>query len=301
MNRFSALLVLVVVTITANYYSTRASAQALPQAPSSDQQVINDPAEYKAYVAARKSNDPFVVAAFVARYPNSSMLAEVIEHLIAPYQNHSWWYVASGDAEVLGLAKRLREIAPENLLALAVITALDHARVNIGKAAVSEICADSQLGLQQLQGWKKPDGMTRAEFDKRRRQMADIFDGAAGQCALQNKDYPTARGFFEAGLQINPTKIEYLYLLTISDLSMNPIDAKGFWYCGKTLQLLRRQTQPRPEWTVAKYCQAKYRDYRGGEVGWNHIVEQTGAQKTVPPDFAAQLKNGPKLAEGQRQ
>jgi tetratricopeptide (TPR) repeat protein len=302
MSRFSALLVLVVVTITANYYSSQASAQALPQAPSSDQQVINDPAEYKAYAAALNTQNPYTAEAFVTRYPQSSGLREVLEHLIAPYLEPEYQAsrYSNSDAKVLELAKRLRQIAPDDVRALGVITALDRARVSAGiQGVIKEMCVDSQSGLQQLPAWQMPEGMKRLEFDKLRDRLADTFDGAAGLCALQSKDFATARAFYEEAFRINPTKIEDVYQLTISDLAMNPIDAKGFWYC-KTLQLLRRQTQPRPERTLAKYCQAKYREYRGGDVGWDRIVEQAGAQNTVPPDFAARLKNGPKLSEGQR-
>jgi hypothetical protein len=293
MHRFSSVVILVALAIAVGCHSTPTSAQSQPQNAPSDQTVVNDPAEYKAYLVALNTQNPFTVEAFLTRYPQSSAVREILEHLIAPYleaENEANGYSSSG-AKVLVLAKRLRELAPDDVRALAVITTLDRARVSIGmREVISEMCADSQSGLQQLPGWKAPDKMTRSEFDNLRNNMADTFSGAAGLCALHRKDLPAARSFYEKALLLNPSKQADIYQLTLTDLEMKPIDPNGFWYCGRLIQLLKPVDKKNGK-VLAKYCETRYRQYHGGGDGWDQIVERAAAEKRLPVNFVLNVKN----------
>jgi tetratricopeptide (TPR) repeat protein len=292
MQRFSSVVILAFV-LAVGCCSTATSAQSLPQNSTSNQKAITDPAEYKAYLPALHSQNPFTVAAFVTRYPQSSAIGEIIAHLIAPYLEPAKKVsgYSSADAKLLELAKRLRELAPDDVRALAMITTLDRKRVSIGiREEVNEMCADSQSGLRQLRGWKATDKMTSAEFRKLSSNIADTFNGAAGFCALQRKDYTAARTFYEKAFQLNPTKLEDIYQLTVTDLEMKPMDPKGFWYCGRLIQLVNPAHKKEAN-VVAKYCQARYRQYHGAGDGWEQIVERSAAEKMVPENFALNANN----------
>jgi tetratricopeptide (TPR) repeat protein len=302
MSRLSVFLVLAAFAICGLSASTPALAQSLqPESVPDNPNGISDPAEYKAYLAAIGTQDPYVTAAFVLRYPQSGVITEVLEHLIAQYLQASYPQEAPGysnsDAKVLELARRLRETESNDLRALAVITEIDRIKVTAAQMteALGEMCPDSLTGLHDLPGWQKPDGMTASEFKKQRTQIEFIFDGAAGLCALQRKDYVEARDFYVPALRLNPRNLADLYQVTIADLEMNPIDADGFWYCGRFLHSLRVDKKDRDAKSLDTYCKAKFRKYHGGDEGWEQIVRQAATENTLPPGLASQLKDSPKV------
>lgn len=301
MSRLSAFLVLTAFAICASSASTPALAQSLqPQSVPDNPNGISDPDEYKAYLAAIGTQNPYVTAAFVLRYPQSRVITEVLEHLIARYLQAYYLQETPGysnsDAKVLEFARRLREIEPNDLRALAVITEIDRIKVTAAQMteALGEMCPDSLTGLHDLPGWQGPDGITASEFKKLRTQIESVFDGAAGLCALQRKDFAEARDFYVPALRLNPGNRADLYQLTIANLEMNPIDSDGFWYCGRVLQFLRLDKKDRDANTLATYCKAKFRKYHGGDKGWEQIVQQAATENTLPPGLASQLKDSPK-------
>src|SRR5258708_4841165 len=150
---------------------------------------IKDKNEYDAYIAAYNTTDPgqkaAAMEAFVKQYPQSVMLSEAMETALAGYQR------ASNIPKVVEMAKRLLGVNPNNVNALAIVTAVDRALATDGKPdALKEGCASAQTGLQQLPNWAKPEGASDADFAKLRSQMSNILNGMAGFSALQAKDYP---------------------------------------------------------------------------------------------------------------
>jgi hypothetical protein len=292
MRRFSFVVVAAFAIAVAGH-STLTSAQLLPQNAPSNQNGINDPAEYESYLAAFHTQNPFTVADFITRYPQSSAVKKILEHLIAVYlepENVGNGY-SSSDAKLLELAKRLREMTPDDVRALAVITTLDRKRVNIDKEeASSEMCADAQTGLQQLPGWRASDGMKNSHSSKQRKNMADTFNGAAGLCAFQRIDLPVARSFYERALQLNPSKLEDLYQLTLTDLEMKPLDPNGFWYCGRVIQLLSPNHKKEVD-ALARYCETQYRKSHGAGDGWEQIVARAANEKRVPANFSLTVES----------
>src|SRR5262245_59728288 len=171
--------------------TSQPSSQPAADQQASGQKVIKDPAEYNAYITALNTQDPAAKAAameaFVKQYPQSVVLTDALEQAMAAYQQ------AGNAAKVEETAKRLLQLTPNNVRALAIVVALDRAKATQGdQAALREICTLSQTGLQQLPSWQKPQEMPEADFQKLKTQMAQIFNGAAGFCALQAKTYPQA-------------------------------------------------------------------------------------------------------------
>jgi len=266
-----------------------------PGSPAS-QKVIKDPAEYNAYITALNTQDAAArgaaMEAFVKQYPQSVVLTDALEQAMAAYQQ------AGNSAKVEEIAKRLLTINPNNIRALAIVTALARARATGGnQQALQEMCTSSQTGLQQLPSWTKPEGMSDADFQKLKTQMADIFNGAAGFCALQAKNYPQARDFYTQAFQIDPTNLQDVYQLAVADLEMNPIDINGLWYCAKAIQLAQRANNAQAASGMATYCKAKYKRFHGGEDGWNEFLASTASETTLPPDVPKRIKPAPTPCE----
>lgn len=275
-----------------------AAQQPAPQMPAS-QKVIKDPAEYNAYVSALNTTDPAEKAsameAFVQQYPQSVMLTDALEQAMAAYQQ-------AGNATKVGeTAKRVLHLMPNNVRAMAVLTFVDRVAAMRGgpQAADSlkETCSYSQSGLQQLPTWPKPADVTEEDFKKLRDRMADIFNGAAGFCALQGKNYAQARDYLTKAFQADPNNLQDVYQLSIADLEMNPIDVSGLWYCGKAINLARTQNNTQAVQGIEMYCKAKYKRYHGAEDGWDGILAATANEAALPPDFSARIKPAPTPCE----
>jgi tetratricopeptide (TPR) repeat protein len=184
-----------------------------------------------------------------------------------------------------------------NIRALAIITAIDRNTATQGgpqaQAALSEGCASAQTGIQQLPTWQKPQDMPDADFEKLKTQMADIFNGAAGFCALQKKDYTGARPYYEKAFQIDPTNLQDLYQLSVASLEVNPLDVNGLWYCSKAIQLAQGQNNAQAVQGMVTYCKSKYKKFHGAEEGWDQLLASTATETKLPPDFPSRIKPAP--------
>jgi tetratricopeptide (TPR) repeat protein len=256
------------------------------------QKTIKDPAEYNAYITALNTQDPAqkgaAMEAFAKQYPQSIVLVDALEQAMAAYQT------IGNQAKVLELARRILQLNPNNIRALAIVTAIDRNLATQGNQdAMKEGCASAQTGLQQLPSWQKPAEVSEADFETLRTQMGDIFNGAAGFCALQAKNYPQARDFYTKAFQIDPTNLQDVYQLAVADLEMNPIDLNGLWYCAKAIGLAQKQNNAQAVQGMLTYCKAKYKRYHGGDDGWDQFVASTATETALPPDMATRIKPAP--------
>jgi len=290
MARLSSFLLLVAFAITMSCVFAPAFPQSVPDSTPTNAAGIALPAEYQAYVAALNSDNPFNIDKFVKRYPQSSGLEIVLEHGIAPYlqvPDYAAGYWESGEDEVLEFARRLRELAPDDIRALAVLTILDAKRVSVGRRdLIPQLCEDSRSGLKQLPHWQAPDGLSRSEQRNLLRNIRYTFDVAAGECAFLNKEFVAARRPLKMALQLFPAQLETVYLLALSDLQ-EPIDPQGFAYCDKTVHLLEQsKSNGRPSAnSVAKYCQAVRS--RVCQKARSQSAQPSSPENTLPPNLLA--------------
>ena len=271
---------------------TLAGGSLLAVTQASSQRVIKDPAEYNAYITALNTQDPAAKAAameaFVAQYPESVVKIDALEQAMAGYQQ------AQNTTKVLEMAKRLLALDPNHIRAMAVATVIDrNLGTNGNTAASKEGCGFAKAGLEKLSAWTQPEGMTQADFEKVKQQMASIFSGASGFCALQAKDYAGAREAYLKAVQIDPTNMQDVYQLTIADLEMTPMDVSGLWYCGKAINLAKAQNNTAAANGMVPYCKAKYRRYHGSDDGWDQFVASAATGTAPPPNFASNLKPAP--------
>jgi tetratricopeptide (TPR) repeat protein len=272
------------------------AGQAQSGSAPANQKVIKDEAEFNAYMAARNTQDPAAKAeameAFIRQYPQSIMVINALEQAMAGYQQ------AGNLAKVVEAAKRILALSPNHIRALAIVVAVDRNKATAGdQAALQESCSYLQTGLRQLPAWQKPEELTDQDFEKVRNQIADIFYGAAGFCALGNKDYTGARTYYEKAFPMDPTSLQDVYQLAVADLEMSPIDVNGLWYCSKAIALAQHQNNTNAVNGMTAYCKAKYKRYHGGEDGWDPMISGTATETALPPNFPSRIKPAPTACE----
>ncbi|HLJ25743.1 MAG TPA: hypothetical protein VKY85_03460 [Candidatus Angelobacter sp.] len=289
-----------IFTMLATVSAAFCTQQPTLRKDNSNQKVIRDPAEYNAYMAALRIQDPTqrgaAMEAFARNYPDSIVYLDALEQAMAAHQQ------AGNQAKVLEVGRHILETHPHNLRAQAIIVAIDRGTAANGgpaaQAAMKEACPYAQRGLEELPRWQRPENMSEADFESLHRQMMDIFAGASGLCALQNKDYANARTYFERALQIDSNNLQNVYQLGVADLEMNPVDLNGFWYCAKAISLAERQSNTQqPVNRIADYCKSKYTSYHGNEEGWDGIVARAATERVPPPKDAWNINKAPTPAE----
>ncbi|MGA9062991.1 MAG: hypothetical protein WB341_15185 [Terracidiphilus sp.] len=271
-----------------------ALAASAQQAPS-NQKVIQNPAEYNAYMAALNTQDAAARAealeAFVQQYPRSVVMTDALQQEMAA------WQTAGESTEVKKAAKRLLAADPGNIRVLGIVVALD--RVSAGQGdtdALNEMCIDATGGMREVPMWRKPANMTDADFARLSKLMNDIFTGAEGYCALQEKNYSQAKDWLARAFAIDPANVQDVYQLAVADLETTPLDANGFWYCARAIHLAQSAAIPQDASDMAAYCKAKYTKYHGGDDGWDALASASAAQDALPRDFAKGIKPAPVTA-----
>jgi tetratricopeptide (TPR) repeat protein len=265
-----------------------ASAQRAP----SGQKVIQDPAEYNAYTAAVNTQDATsraeALEAFVQQYPKSVVLTDVLEQEMAA------WQTAGDSKQVMKVAKRLLAADSGNIRALGIVVALDRVSAAQGdNAALNEMCVDASGGMLEVPMWRQPADMSEADYVTLSKLLNDIFVGAEGYCAVQQKNYSQAREWLTRAYKIDPTNVQDTYQLAVADLESTPLDAGGFWYCARAIHLAQSAAIPQDASSMVAYCKAKYTKYHGADDGWDGLVTGAAAEDALPPDFATQIKPAP--------
>jgi tetratricopeptide (TPR) repeat protein len=265
------------------------------QPSSAGQKVIQDPAEYKAYTAAVSSQDATARAAalddFTQQYPHSVVLIDALQQEMAA------WQAAGESSRVKNTARRLLAADSGNVRALGIVVALDRLSAAQGDAAsFNEMCLQATGGMREVPMWQKPAGMTDADFAALSRLMNDIFIGAAGYCALQQKDYSQAQDWLTRALAIDPANVQDVFQLANADLDMHPLDANGFWYCARAIHLAQNAAITQDAGSMTNYCKTKYTAYHGGDDGWESIVAAVALEDSLPKDFAKSIKPAPAAA-----
>jgi len=266
-----------------------AAAAAIAQQAPSGQKTIQDKAEYAAYTAAINTQDATsraeALEAFVQQYPKSVVLTDALEEEMAA------WQTAGDSKQVMKVAKRLLAADQGNIRALGIVVALDRVNAATGdNAALNEMCQYASGGMLAVPMWRQPANMSAADYDSLSKLLSDIFIGAEGYCAVQEKNYSQARDWLQRALKIDPTNVQDTYQLAVADLESAPIDADGFWYCARGIHLAQSAATPQDAGGMTAYCKARYTKLHGGDDGWDALLTSVADQDAPPPDFAAKIK-----------
>lgn len=297
MKRVLVTLVLALTTAALGQGSSPSQQPPAQQPAATDQQanvptsqkVIKDPAEYNAYITALNTTDPAAkgqaMEAFVTQYPQSIVKIDALEQAMGAYQQ------AGNSQKVEQIAKQILAVEPNNVRALAIVVFIERNQIK-DAASGAKARADAEKGLQELPNWKKPEGVSDADFEKMRNQMTSIFAGTAAFGALQQQDYPNATKFYEQALKVDPNDLANNYQMAISLLQSTPMNPLGFWYGAKALSAAQTQN-PQAFQAWSPYFLSKYKKYHGSTDDWNQRVATAATQTAPPADFVASIPLAP--------
>lgn len=260
------------------------SAQPQSQTPGQTQRsTFANPAEYDNYMAALNTQDPArratAMEVFIAWYPGSILRIDAYEQAIAA------WHAAAQPAKADVLGVKLLQIDPDNVRALANSAYVGRLKATGGDtAALAPAIAAAQRGLAVLPKWQKPPLLDDAGFTRVKEQLAAVFNGVLGFAALQAKDYEKARGYYRLAVAADPTNLQDVYQLSVSQLEDMPVDALGFWYGARAIAIARAAKNDSAAHDIDRYVRSRYSQYRGSEQGWNEIVRRVVAGEKAPPD-----------------
>ena len=265
-----------------------AAPAAQPAQPQQQKKEIKDPAEYNTYIAALRESNPQTQAQafenFLQQYPNSVVKADALEQLMATYEK------LGNAAKTTDTAARLLQVDPNNIRALALLAYTSRAVAEANQAPqqnAANAAKYGQAGLQALATTPKAEGMSDADFEKFKTQVAIIFNGSAGFGALQNKDLAGAQKYLQAAVDLrnkdnpsDPTALRDIYPLALAYLEATPINPTGLWWIARAAALSNDNPQ------IVKYGQFKYTKYHGLPDGWDQLLAQAKASPTPPANFA---------------
>ena len=265
-----------------------AGAQAAPGGAQPNQITIKDPAEYNDYSNAISQSAPAVKAAaietFLQKYPNSVVKTDMLEQLMASYQQ------AGNMDKTVDAANRLLQVDPNNLRALALSVYIEKSQAASKTAPadaqpiLDKAAQQSQTGLAA----PKPANMADADFQKLKTATTPIFESAIALDDENKKDYAGAIDAFKkelasysdpnqttSGPALNDT-----YLLGQAYASMTPPDyPNAVWYLTRAAHFAPAQAQAQ----IEKAAEYFYKKYHGNMDGFPDI--QTQVQSSLnPPD-----------------
>jgi len=265
-----------------------AAPTATPPAQAAQPPQIKDPAEYNSYIAALREANPQAQAQafenFLQQYPNTVVKEDALGQLMAAYEK------LGNAAKMTDTAARILQANPNNVRALALLAFTSRSSAEAGQAP-QQNAADAfkygERGLQALGTMTKPEGMSDADFDKFKTQVAIIFNGSAGFGALQSKDLPGAQKYLQAAVDLeikqnpnDPNSLRDIYPLSLSYLEAQPINPAGLWWIARAAALSNNNPQ------IVKYGQFKYTKFHGSTDGWDHLLAQAKASPAPPANFA---------------
>jgi hypothetical protein len=252
------------------------------------QKVIKDPAEYNAYMTALNTTDPAqkgaAMEAFVGQYPGSIVKIDALEQAMGAYQQ------AGNQQKVQQLAGTILQSEPNNVRALAIVVFLERSQIR-DAASGAKARADAERGLQELPNWKQPEGVSAADYEKMRNQMAAIFAGTAAFGALQQQDYAATQKYCAEVLKVDPNDLGANYQMSIAMLQSNPLNPLGFWYGAKALAQAQGNQDAIKQ--MAPYVTSRYKKYHGNLDDWNQRVTAAASQTAPPADFVASIPLAP--------
>ncbi len=260
------------------------------QGAQSGQITIKDPAEYNDYTNAVGQSTPAAKAAaietFLTKYPNSVVKNDLLEVLMATYQQ-------AGDmTKTLGAADRLLAVDPGNLRALFIEVYSEESQA-AGKSSpadaqpiLDKAAAQAQTGLTA----PKPAGMADADYQKLKAATTPFFQGAIAKDDENKKDFTGAIAAFTSELKsyTDPTQTQAgpglndTYLLGQAYAQQTPPDLKNAtWFLTRAAQFAPAQAKPQ----IEKAAEYFYNKYHGSMDGYPAIQTMAQANLFPPPEY----------------
>jgi hypothetical protein len=218
--------------------------------------------------------------AFAAQYPSSVVHLDALEQAMAGYQQ------AGSRDKVAALSAEVLQADPDNLRALAIQVFLLRAKAtNDDAQALDQLRQTVAHGLKLLANWRRPEGLSDADFAKLKTQVSSILNGAAGFLALRDKDYAQAQAAYLQAVTADPNDLQSVYQLALAYLETTPVEPDGFWYLARAIALAGSNANAQVQDQIKKYAVAKYRAYHGSEEGWSELLAKAAKASAKPAGF----------------
>ena len=265
-----------------------AGAQPAGQQSAAGQQItIKDPAEYNDYSNAISQSSPpakaAAIEAFLTKYPNSVVKQDMLEQLMASYQQ------ANNLDKTVDAANRLLQVDPNNLRALAIFVYIKKSQAAQkttpadAQPLLDDAAAKAQTGLTA----PKPANMADADYQKLKAATTPIFYSAIALDDQNKKDYQGAIDNFRKELQNvdaattqSGPSLNDTYLLGQAYAQMNPPDLKNaVWFLTRASNYAPAAAKPQIEQAAEYY----YKKFHGDMTGFDQVQQQVQTA-VVPPD-----------------
>ena len=269
-----------------------------------NQLTIRDPHEYSDYTNTVGQFTPAAKAAaietFLTKYPNSVVKNELLELLMASYQQ------AGDTAKTLSTADELLAVDPGNLRALFIEVHLEESQAAAkssradAQPILDKAAAQAQTGLSAA----KPAAMSDADFQKLKTATTPIFNGAIAKDDENKKDFAGAIAAFTSDLKAyTDPKLTQLgdglndtFLLGQAYSQQTPPDLKNAaWYLTRAAQF----APPQAKQTIEKAAEYFYTKYHGSMDGYPAVQALAQANLFPPAEYnPTQAPPPPSPAEG---
>ena len=248
---------------------------------------IKDAAEYNAYANATSQSNPAqkaeAIESFLQQYPNSVAKNEMLQALMAAYQQ------AQNAPKMLDAAKRLIQADPNNLRAMLAVVYLENTQANqpanaANKQQMLDEAADTaKKGLAA----GKDQCMSDADYQKIKDLATPVFYSAIGADAMAKKDTKAEIDAYTKELQSykdpaqttqGPALVD-TYNLGNAYLNLDPKDIKNaVWYLTRAAQFAQANFK-KPIEDAAEYWYKKY-----------HCSQNDAACNSTPPQGFAEIQ-----------
>jgi tetratricopeptide (TPR) repeat protein len=269
--------------------------EAPPQAAQATPPTWSSRDEYDAYEAFFKEAPAKLIPlaeAFLQKYPNSIMKADVLTRIMLAYAQ------SNDMAKAVDAGQKVLLADPDNLPALRFLSFtfpfLYKADAPDATSKLSRAGSDARHGLDLLQKLQKPAGATDAQFQDGVKQFRAVFNSCIGFAALQAKDYAGAITDLKAATADNLTDWYAAYWMGLAYHYSTPRDyANEIWYYARAVDLAKAGKDPNAEgWE--KYLKQTYVDYHGTDTGLADIEAQAAASPNPPDGFTVARAEAPK-------
>ncbi|QNI33907.1 hypothetical protein H7849_08370 [Alloacidobacterium dinghuense] len=283
--------VLAVATGTAFYLpAALALDDDQAQGAQSSQLTIKDPAEYNAYTNAVGQSAPAAKASaieqFLTQYPNSVAKEEMLQQLMAAYEQ-----AGQADKEV-DAANRLLQVNPNNLRALTIVVYMEKKQTS-DQSKLDDAAAKAKTALAA----PKPPGLSDADYEKLKAATTPIFYDAEAVDASAKKDYKSAVEAYTAELKAygDPAQTQAgpgllaTYNLGNAYVSQDPKDlVNGVWFLTRAAQYApagyKDQIEKAAEYWYKKYHCAQTDTACQTNVEGYAAIQQMAKANLFPPD-----------------
>jgi hypothetical protein len=301
-----------VLMVAATAFAQTQPTQPAGEQPQSQTKTIANAEEYNAYMSATQQQDPAARAAaleaFVQQYPNSVVKEDALIAAMAAYQQ------AGNLQKSASTAEAILQVDPNNVRALAVQVFIKRSNCSGAQQdqqvqCFAQVGQLAQQGMQQLDTYNPP-GVGPEDLQKLKVTFSQIFNGAAGQAALAQKNYADAQKYLTAAVQGNPNSIQDVYPLALAYTQQTPQNDQsllnGVWYMARVSNLLKAQATQNPglQSQVAAIDKAGLyylNKYHGSQPDsaqlWQQVVAMANTSPAPPPNYFTMIPKAPSPAE----